>query len=192
MAWKTGEIFFHTVENSGRGEVREFGRAGPGEDAFAPEAGGETGGQVRGGFRGGFADEIEPVQFAGQIGQQEREPFAVAAGQRGVEILGMEPGLGGGRFTGPFSARGEGGDQAPVGGSGFAGSSGWGEGVQDFRERGRGQAGVVAGPGGRGSWRTAGAGGEGAEQLAVAGAQARAEGLKRRGVHQANTTVRFL
>ena len=192
MAWKTGGIFFHTVENSGGGEVREFGRAGPGEDAFAPEVGAETGRQVRGGLRGGFADEIELVQFAGQIGQQERELFAVADGQRGVEVLGMEPGLGVGHFTGQYFARGQRGDQAPVGGPGVAGGSGRGKDVQDFRERGRGPAGVVAGPGGRGSGRTAGAGGEGAEQLAVAGAQARAEGGAGGGVHQANTTVRFL
>ena len=192
MAWKIRKKVFHTVENSGGGEVRELRRAGPGKDAFAPEVGAETGRQVRGGLRCGFADEIELVQFGGQIGQQERELFAVADGQCGVEVLGMESGLGVGYFTGQFFARGEGGDQAPVGGPGVAGGSGRGKDVQDFRERRRGPAGVVAGPRGRGPARAAGAGGEGAEQLAVAGAQARAEGLKRRGVHQANTTVRFL
>ena len=174
----------------------DFGLLGPGDEVFAPKKGGETGGQVRG-EAGSGADEIEPAQFGGEIGQKGRHSVAVAGFQGGLGVGADEVELGVGDLAGQSLMGAENLEQGLVGvfnGGGVGGGSGRGNGEKDFFDgRARARAAIfLAGEVGEGMPREFGAGIEGAKKVAVAVAELGAELFEGRGSHHENTTVRFL
>ena len=170
----------------------DFGLADPGQDVLAPEVKGEIRIQIRGHQRGGFADGIQRAQFGGEIGQQQGQLIAIADGQRGAEILGVDGGFGVGVLAGQSPAREEGGNQAAIPRIRIDGLAGRRDGQQDFRQRRRGPAAIVVRPGGPWIAREFRADGKGAQEIALAFAHPRGEGFGGRRLHQPKTTVRFL